>query len=182
MPDMQTALRGGYAHAYEDMIDPPTAADRRQAMAANDPAQYYQGTPFMRSLWEGRLPTWLGQAYQQDIKPLLEQAPDPLTMQGALAYGAMPAKAVVGMVKGAGDILQKAMDNPNDTRAMFDLATMVAGGGFLSSKAIGGVPRGAVLGANVSPGRPTRMADVPSLRDMPVEDAIKIARKEPHLI
>ena len=62
MADMRTALSGGYAEQMAPMIDP-------QGMAQNDPAQYYQKTPFMRSLWEGRLPTWLGQAYEQNIKP-----------------------------------------------------------------------------------------------------------------
>jgi hypothetical protein len=140
MADMRTALSGGYADAYKDMIDP-------QGMAQNDPAQYYQKTPFMRSLWEGRLPTWLGQAYEQDIKPAWDayepKASDlynaPMSMVGALGD----------------DIANKTQSvmaaNPNDPEALrrasqdsFDLAGYAAGGGFGASRLPGMVPDGAI--------------------------------------
>ena len=79
-------------------------------------------------------------------------APDPTTLEGALEYGSMPAKAVVGLGQGMVDVLKGAMDNPNDSMKMLDLASMVAGGGFGASK-LAGVPKGA-LGANVWQGGP----------------------------
>ena len=151
MADMGTALNGGYADAYKDMLDP-------QAMADNDPAQYYQKTPFMKSLWQQRLPTWLGQAYEQDIKPAWDayepQASDlynaPISMAGALAD----------------DVAQKtqsvATANPNDPESLrqasesgMDLMAGTNAAGGLVSRAVG-MPKGAVLGANVWQGGPNK--------------------------
>jgi hypothetical protein len=149
MADMRTALSGGYAKQMAPMIDP-------QGMAQNDPAQYYQKTPFMRSLWEGRLPTWLGQAYEQNIKPAWDayepKASDlynaPMSMVGALGD----------------DIANKTQSvmatDPNDPEALrqasqdsFDLAGYAAGGGFGASRLMG--PKGdAILGAHVWQGGP----------------------------
>lgn len=70
-------------------------------------------------------------------------APDPSTLAGMLQYGAMPAKAVVGLGTGMADILKGAMDDPNDAGKMFDLASMVGVGGGATSM-MGGAPRGAL--------------------------------------
>ncbi len=119
-----------------------------QMMAQTDPAQYYQQTPLMRAVWEGRLPTWVGQAFEQDIKPAYDawDAPDPMTVQGALDYAAMPAKAVTGMGKALYGHIKEGVTNPTMKNAGL-LALDVAGlGGGLSR--LGGVPKDA-LGANV---------------------------------
>ena len=65
---------------------------RARLDALKNPAEYYKQTPLMRSMWEGHLPTWLGQAYEQDVKPVVSTFPEPMTMEGALFYGALPAK------------------------------------------------------------------------------------------
>ncbi len=142
-----------------------------QMMAQTDPAQYYQQTPLMRAVWEGRLPiskfntlspTWVGQAFEQDIKPAYDawDAPDPMTVQGALDYAAMPAKAVTGMGKALYGHIKEGVTNPTMKNAGL-LALDVAGlGGGLSRlggglSRLGGVPDGA-LGANVWQGGPHR--------------------------
>lgn len=104
-------------------------------MAQNNPAQYYQQTPMGAAAIEGLLGTWAGQAYEQDIKP----AYDAWTPQWSDLYNAPMA-----MAEGIGGVMKDAMDDPEDSMKMLDLASMVAGGGFGASKLFGGAPRGAL--------------------------------------
>jgi hypothetical protein len=123
-----------------------------QKLADDNPKEYYENTPFMRSLWEGRLPTWLGQAYEQDISPAIEAAPSPTTMEGALTYGKGAYNLAKGLVTGAVDTIDSAQKDPYDLKKVLDLSLMVTGGGGL----LGRVPAGSgkVLGANVYQGGP----------------------------
>jgi hypothetical protein len=123
-----------------------------QELADDNPKEYYKNTPFMRSLWEGRLPTWLGQAYEQDISPAIEAAPSPTTMKGALTYGKGAYNLAKGLVTGAVDTIDSAQKDPYDLKKVLDLSLMVTGGGGL----LGRVPAGSgkVLGANVYQGGP----------------------------
>ena len=128
MADMATALKGGYADQFKAMLRNPNIPEN---------------SLLTRAIHGG---AGLVDAYNA------WDAPDATTMQGALKYGAMPAKAAVGMGKGMLDVLKGAMDNPEDSMKMLDLASMVAGGGFGASK-LAGVPKGS-LGANVWQGGP----------------------------
>ncbi len=87
-------------------------------------------------------------------------APDPSTLAGMLQYGAMPAKAVVGLGTGMADILKGAMDDPNDAGKMFDLASMVGVGGGATSM-MGGAPRGAL---GMFAGRGAKTADLGAMK------------------
>ena len=80
-----------------------------------------------------KLLAMIGDAYNQYQPP-----------ETALGMMALPAKAVVGLGKGMADVLKGAMDNPQDTGKVFDLASMVAGGGFGASKILGDVPAGSI--------------------------------------
>ena len=123
-----------------------------QKLADDNPKEYYENTPFVRSLWEGRLPTWLGQAYEQDISPAIEAAPSPTTMEGALTYGKGAYNLAKGLVTGAVDTIDSAQKDPTNPKKMLDLSLMVSGAGGL----LGRVPAGSgkVLGANVFQGGP----------------------------
>ena len=118
-PQMTTALNGGYANQFANMLKQPVKQSWLPTRAIH-----------------GGL--GLLDAYNQ------WEAPDPTTLDGALEYGSMPAKAVVGLGKGMADVLKGAMDNPQDTGKVFDLASMVAGGGFGASKILGDVPAGSI--------------------------------------
>jgi len=140
---MQTAFPG----------EEPTRRDF-VALGQRDPASYYQQTPLMRAAMEGLLPSWLGQAFQQDVMPAYEAAEKPWEqggVQGALDTAALPAQAVVGLLKGAYGDLKGAMDNPTP-ESVFPLAVDVATGGLMGS-AVSRIPKGA-LGANVWQGGP----------------------------
>jgi len=106
-----------------------------QRLAEDDPEEYYKQTPFVRSLWESRLPTWLGQAYKQDIKPAIDAASAP-TMEQVLRA---PYNLASGAVKGAIDTIDSAQKDPSNPRKMLELALMTGTGGFL-----GGAPRGSL--------------------------------------
>jgi len=128
-----------------------------QSLADESPGEYYEGTPFMRSVWEGRLPTWLGQAYDQDIRPAFNALPDPTTMSGALAYAKAPYTIGRAMLTGASDTIRAARADPTNAKKALDLALMTAGIGGAASRAFGGINarRGStVLGANVFHGGP----------------------------
>ena len=116
-----------------------------QRLAEDDPEEYYKQTPFVRSLWESRLPTWLGQAYKQDVKPAIDAASAP-TMEQVLRA---PYNLASGAVKGAIDTIDSAQKDPSDPRKMLDLALMSTGVGSL----LGRAPTGS-LGANVFQGSP----------------------------
>jgi len=119
-------------------------------LADKDPKKYYKETPFVRSLWEQRLPTWLGQAYKQDIEPAIDKLPSPTTMEGALTYAKMPYEFLKVMATGATDTIKSSMDDPTNPRKALELALMIAGAGGLLGRAPGG------LGANVFQGGPHR--------------------------
>tara|TARA_R110000751_G_scaffold97427_3_gene189530 strand:+ start:7154 stop:8593 length:1440 start_codon:yes stop_codon:yes gene_type:complete len=124
------------------------------ALGQRDPASYYQQTPLMRAAMEGLLPSWIGQAFQQDVMPAYEAAEKPWEqggVQGALDTMALPAQAVTGLLKGAYGDLKGAMDNPTP-ESVFPLAVDVATGGLMGS-AVSRIPKGA-LGANVWQGGP----------------------------
>ena len=106
-----------------------------QRLAEDDPEEYYKQTPFVRSLWESRLPTWLGQAYKQDVKPAIDAASAP-TMEQVLRA---PYNLASGAVKGAIDTIDSAQKDPSDPRKMLELALMTGAGGLL-----GGAPRGSL--------------------------------------
>ena len=129
MADMATALKGGYADQFKAMLRNPNIPEN---------------SLLTRAIHGG---AGLVDAYNA------WDAPDATTMQGALKYGAMPAKAAVGMGKGMLDVLKGAMDNPEDSMKMLDLASMVAGGGFGAGKMLGGAPKGSI-GMNVYQGGP----------------------------
>lgn len=116
---MASALNGGYANRFANMLKQPVEQSWLPTRAIH-----------------GGL--GLLDAYNQ------WEAPDPTTLDGALEYGSMPAKAVVGLGGGIVDALKGSMDNPNDSKKMLDLALMVAGGGFGASKMLGGVPKGSI--------------------------------------
>ena len=131
-----------------------------QNMARNDPGEYYRQTPIMRAAAERNLGGWLGQAYDQDIKP----AYDAWTPQVSDLYNAPKtiAQALGGAVKDNTDTLNAAapLAMAGDDEAMaqaakasFDLASMY-GGSTAAASLAGGVPRGAVLGAHVFQGGP----------------------------
>jgi hypothetical protein len=106
-----------------------------QRLAEDDPEEYYKQTPFVRSLWESRLPTWLEQAYKQDVKPAIDAASAP-TMEQVLRA---PYNLASGAVKGAIDTIDSAQKDPSDPRKMLELALMTGAGGLL-----GGAPRGSL--------------------------------------
>ena len=106
-----------------------------QRLAEDDPEEYYKQTPFVRSLWESRLPTWLEQAYKQDVKPAIDAASAP-TMEQVLRA---PYNLASGAVKGAIDTIDSAQKDPSDPRKMLGLALMTGAGGLL-----GGAPRGSL--------------------------------------
>ena len=116
-----------------------------QRLAEDDPEEYYKQTPFVRSLWESRLPTWLGQAYKQDVKPAIDAASAPTMEQVLMA----PYNLASGAVKGAIDTIDSAQKDPSDPRKMLELALMSTGTGGL----LGRAPTGS-LGANVFQGSP----------------------------
>ena len=107
-----------------------------QRLAEDDPEEYYKQTPFVRSLWESRLPTWLGQAYKQDVKPAIDAASAP-TMEQVLRA---PYNLASGAVKGAIDTIDSAQKDPSDPRKMLELALMSTGTGGL----LGRVPEGSL--------------------------------------
>jgi hypothetical protein len=127
-------------------------SDEYDKLADKDPKEYYKKTPFARSLWEGRLPTWLGQAYEQDVEPAIDKLPSPTTMEGALTYAKMPYELLKTMATGATDTIKSSMDDPTNAKKSLDLALMTSGAGGL----LGRVPKGPgkVLGANVFQGGP----------------------------
>ncbi|HBY85330.1 MAG TPA: hypothetical protein DEO86_05590 [Colwellia sp.] len=135
-PQMTTALNGGYANQFANMLKQPVKQSWLPTRAIH-----------------GGL--GLLDAYNQ------WEAPDPTTLDGALEYGSMPAKAVVGLGKGMADALKGAMDNPQDTEKVFDLASMVAGGGFGASKILGDVPAGSI---GMFAGRMAKTADQNKLK------------------
>ena len=129
-------------------------------MARDDPSEYYRQTPIMRAAAEQNLGGWLGQAYDQDIKP----AYDAWTPQASDLYNVPKtiAQALGGSVKGNIDTMNAAaplaMAGDDDAmaqaaKASFDLASMY-GGSTAAASLAGGVPRGAVLGAHVFQGGP----------------------------
>ena len=131
-----------------------------QNMARNDPGEYYRQTPIMRAAAERNLGGWLGQAYDQDIKP----AYDAWTPQVSDLYNAPKtiAQALGGAVKDSTDTLNAAAPlamagddeaTAQAAKASFDLASMY-GGSTAAASLVGGVPRGAVLGAHVFQGGP----------------------------
>jgi hypothetical protein len=139
----------------------PTMAEALQdpqALADADPAAYYDQTPFMRSVWQGRVPTWLSQAYKQDIAPAYEawEKPwdNPDMTQAVLGTAALPAKALTGMASAFVDQGQRAMANPT-VENVFPLALDVGMLGAPVSRIPGMVPKGnALLGAHVWQGGP----------------------------
>ena len=131
-----------------------------QNMARNDPGEYYRQTPIMRAAAERNLGGWLGQAYDQDIKP----AYDAWTPQASDLYNVPKtiAQALGGAVKDSTDTLNAAAPlamagddeaTAQAAKASFDLASMY-GGSTAAASLAGGVPRGAVLGAHVFQGGP----------------------------
>ena len=123
-----------------------------QRLAEDDPEEYYKQTPFVRSLWESRLPTWLEQAYKQDVKPAIDAASAP-TMEQVLRA---PYNLASGAVKGAIDTIDSAQKDPSDPRKMLELALMSTGTGGL----LGRAPTGS-LGVNVWHGGPNKWAAEP---------------------
>jgi hypothetical protein len=118
-------------------------------LADKNPKEYYKKTPFARSLWEGRLPTWLGQAYEQDVEPAIDKLPSPTTMEGALTYAKMPYKFLKTMATGATDTIKSSMDDPTNAKKSLELALMTSGAGNL----LGRVPEGPGKVLGISGGR-----------------------------
>ena len=133
MPDMLTALQGGYADAYKDMIGP-----REEPLA-----QYASRTPWNVAMFKDqRLPSWLAGTAQNAYDAYQKWEPswsDIPTIASALAEG------VKGNMLLAGDTAQLYDDNAADMAASagLELALEAAGGGFGASK-LAGVPKGSI--------------------------------------
>ena len=135
-------------------------SDEYDELADKDPKEYYKKTPFARSLWEGRLPTWLGQAYEQDIEPAIDKLPSPTTMEGALTYAKMPYELLKTMATSATDTIKSSMDDPTNARKSLDLALMTSGAGGL----LGRVPEGPGKVLGMFGGRAAKTADLGQMK------------------
>lgn len=124
-------------------------SDEYDKLADKNPKEYYKKTPFARSLWERRLPTWLGQAYKQVVEPAIDKLPSPTTMEGALTYAKMPYKFLKTMATGATDTIKSSMDDPTNAKKSLELALMTSGAGGL----LGRVPEGPGKVLGMSGGR-----------------------------
>jgi hypothetical protein len=150
----------------------------RDLLADKDPEEYYKKTPFARSLWEGRLPTWLGQAYEQDVEPAIDKLPSPTTMEGALTYAKLPYSLLKAMGTGAFDTIKSSMDDPTNARKALELSLMITGGGGLLGRVTKGP--GQVLGMSGGRGAKTadlgKMTTAQKMLDDPMDEARRMAR------
>lgn len=133
--------------------------ENKKAAASLPDAQYYRETP---SLWtaitEGRHPTYISQAYQQDLKPAYDAWEPELS-----DLYEMPLGLLDGVVSGINGVKDQALSDAANAftsdeateqaaKSSFDLAAMVAGGGGLLGKA--DEAGEGLLGMNVWQGSP----------------------------
>jgi hypothetical protein len=145
-------------------MDPLTQA-LAQGQAQTDPEEYYKNTPLMRAVWQQNLGAWLGQGIPRAVdavSQLEDSAPwnNPNLAQAIIGTLKLPAQGVMAAGRGINDYIGKTIAN-RDEKGITDLALAVAGAGFTGAKALGGVPRGAVLGQNVWHGGPNRWMPEP---------------------